>query len=64
LFDLESSEDGTVNLRRLKPEEADYIKLWPKVGFFARSHTTNFNRSSEKSSLKSFKIDGKWGASD
>jgi hypothetical protein len=29
-----------------------------------RSHTTNFNRSSEKSSLKSFKIDGKWGASD
>lgn len=64
LFDLAASKSDEVNLIKLKAEDAEKPAYWPHVGFFARSHTTKFNRVAASSALKSYKIDGKWGASD
>jgi hypothetical protein len=64
LFDLSKSEHDTVKLIKMKSDEAENPSFWPQVGFFARSHTTKFNRITAVSALKSYKIDGKWGAND
>src|SRR5258708_5677268 len=63
-FDLAESETETLKLTKAKSEDAENVAYWPQIGFFARSHTTKFNRVATSSSLKSYKIDGKWGASD
>lgn len=42
-------------------ENPDY---WPAIGIFSRSHTSVFNREKTITTLKSYKIDGKWGAQD
>lgn len=50
----------------LKPagELADDPLNWPNIGFFARSHTSNFKRHSKQGVSRLFSIDGKWEASD
>lgn len=63
-FDLAKVDNHTVALGKVSSEAANNPAYWPKVGFFSRSHTTTFNRTAAVAPLKSFKIDGKWGAND
>jgi hypothetical protein len=65
LFDLDRVDDhGTVELNRVSAENARNPTFWPEIGFFARSHTTRFNRPSAVGDTQVFLIDGKWGAND
>lgn len=64
-FDLaEASDTGQVKLKKANAEEADNHEYWPQQGFFARSHTTNFNLPSASGETRRFKIDGRWGTND
>jgi hypothetical protein len=63
-FDLALAENYAVKLVTAQPREADNPAYWPKVGFFARSHTNPFNLSRVVAATRSFKIDGKWAAND
>ncbi|WP_316228328.1 hypothetical protein [Bradyrhizobium sp. SZCCHNR1039] len=65
LFDYDKIDDGGhVVLTRVNDDHARDAALWPEVGFFARSHTTAFNRPSAAGDTQKFKIDGKWGTND
>lgn len=65
LFDLdEADNENTIQLTRLADDQARNPHFWPGVGFFARSHTTTFNRPSSVGETQIFKIDGKWGTND
>jgi hypothetical protein len=64
LFDFSGAKDDTVKLQRVKPEDVSNPGYWPQIGFFSRSHTTAFNRAQIAFTIQSYKIDGKWGASD
>jgi hypothetical protein len=65
LFDLDKADsDGVVLLSRVKAENARNPDYWPGIGFFARSHTTQFNRPLASGDTQTFKIDGKWGTND
>jgi len=57
-------EGDVVKLRAATPDELQHAEYWPQVGIFSRSHTSLFNREKRVTALKTFKIDGKWGASD
>jgi hypothetical protein len=59
-----ATADNEVVLVKAKPGEVEDAALWPKVGFFSRSHTNSFNRAVRPTSLQCYSIDGKWGADD
>ena len=63
-FDLSKAEDDFVELEKAKAEDVDKPSYWPQVGFFARSHTTRFNRMTAAGETRTFKIDGRWGTND
>jgi cold shock CspA family protein len=64
LFDLADATNDVVSLKKATADEAQNPDYWPQIGFFARSHTTEFNRPAAGSSTRKFKIDGKWGSTD
>jgi hypothetical protein len=45
-------------------QDLDNPDYWPAIGIFSRSHTSLFNRERAITTLKSYKIDGKWDAAD
>jgi hypothetical protein len=63
-FDLARVTDKTVELEKATNDESEKAAYWPQVGFFSRSHTTHFNRSTVIGETKTFKIDGRWGTND
>ena len=63
-FDLAEADKQTVKLTNAKTTEVDNLAYWPQIGFFARSHTTSYNRAPTTASTRSFKIDGVWAAND
>jgi hypothetical protein len=63
-FDLANAANDVVSLKKAGADEAQNPDYWPQIGFFARSHTTEFNRPTTGSSTRTFKIDGKWGSTD
>lgn len=63
-FDLDCEDNGAVPLETASQEEAGNKSYWPAVGFFARSHTNPHNVPTSPSTVKRFKIDGKWAADD
>jgi hypothetical protein len=50
-----------VGANKIDLENPEY---WPRIGIFSRSHTSLYNRERRETSLKTFKIDGRWGAED
>jgi hypothetical protein len=63
LFDSDGV-DHSVDLEVISDEKSLNDSYWPQVGFFSRSHTTPYNRKAQLTSEKTFRIDGKWDASD
>jgi hypothetical protein len=63
-FDLAQAGRDKVQLLKLDASESQTDQYWPEVGFFSRSHTTTFNRAAILTTVRSFKIDGKWAATD
>jgi hypothetical protein len=64
LFDLANLKNDVVELTKAPAADAENPDYWPQIGFFARSHTTAFNRPKTGGSTRTFKIDGKWGSTD
>jgi len=66
LFHLGEGTPGeTVSLHLATPSEKGNEEFWPKVGFFSRSHTFSYKvRKFIKETIREFKIDGNWDASD
>lgn len=64
IFDLSAAKNHNVTLKKATTEESENSDYWPSVGFFARSHTTKYNRRSVGASTSVFKIDGKWASTD
>jgi hypothetical protein len=64
LLDAADSGDDGVKLAAVSDERSIDESFWPQIGFFSRSHTTDFNRILPETSEKTFRIDGKWDASD
>ena len=59
--------DGSGDVVDLFPATLQDLKnddYWPSAQIFSRSHTSLFNRARQDTSIRAFKIDGKWGASD
>lgn len=64
-FDLDEEADGAVALQRATDSEVANEQYWPKVGFFARSHTNPVKtRKILEVTVREFRIDGNWGAAD
>lgn len=63
-YDLDTSSDAVVSLTKATSEEVTNLSFWPDTGFFAASHTTNYNIAVRGSATRNFNIDGKWVASD
>jgi hypothetical protein len=64
-FDLENETDGWVSLRKATDAEVQDDTYWPKIGFFSRSHTIQYQlRPVFEDSLQEYKIDGNWEARD
>lgn len=59
-----SRTDETVELKRATKEDLEDNSLLPAGGIFSRSHTSLFKREKVITALKTYKIDGKWGADD
>jgi hypothetical protein len=64
LFDFANLKKDVVELKKASEADAQNPDNWPQIGFFARSHTTAFNRPKTGASTRTFKIDGKWGSTD
>lgn len=62
MFDLGHVEEQKMILVTADGGPAAQEKYWPQQGFFARAHTNAKQHSGL--AQKTFKIDGKWGASD
>ena len=64
LFDAAEISGHDVKLATVSDDQSIKNSYWPQVGFFSRSHTTAFNKIRRAASEKTFRIDGKWDASD
>jgi hypothetical protein len=65
IFDLDDEAENKVTLKPLTAEEARNESLWPKAGFFARSHTSAYHlKRIIGAAIQRFKIDGNWGSDD
>jgi len=61
-FDFTSVTD--IALNKATKDEVSNDKYWPKIGFFSRSHSSDYGKDTSEKVIKKFEIDGNWDAPD
>lgn len=59
-FFLDFTKIENIKLKQAQQQELDNEKYWPKMGFFSRSHSSNYGIETSVKAVKKFDIDGSW----